>query len=130
MTDPPLPAPAGSPLADAVAAVAAAAAAAAAVPGVGAVARWELACGGDVRAAAGPGLVTGRYAVDGGSLRLVTSARPGPPGVLPGPDAYQAACIEAYQASQVARGFSPLTIGNGAGTLERFLAACGRRPGR
>ena len=64
--------------------------------------------------------------MDGGSLRLVTSARPGLPGVLPGPDAYQAACIEAYQASQVARGFSPLTIGNGAGTLERFLEACGR----
>jgi integrase/recombinase XerD len=64
--------------------------------------------------------------VDGGSLHLVTSARPGLPGVLPGPDAYQAACVEAYQASQVARGFSPLTIGNGAGTLERFLEACGR----
>ena len=43
VTDPPLPAPAGSPLADAVAAVAAAAAAAVALPGVGAVARWELA---------------------------------------------------------------------------------------
>ena len=43
VTDPPLPAPAGSPSADAVAAVAAAAAAAAVVPGVGAVARWELA---------------------------------------------------------------------------------------
>jgi hypothetical protein len=43
VTDPPLPAPAGSPSADAVAAVAAAAAAAVMVPGVGAVARWELA---------------------------------------------------------------------------------------
>jgi len=43
VTDPPLPAPAGSPVADAVAAVAAAAAAARAVPGVGAVARWQLA---------------------------------------------------------------------------------------
>ena len=43
VTDPPLPAPAGSPLADAVAAVAAAAAAAAGVPGVGEVARWQLA---------------------------------------------------------------------------------------
>ncbi len=43
VTDPPLPAPAGSPAADAVAAVAAAAAAAARVPGVGAVARWQLA---------------------------------------------------------------------------------------
>jgi Homeodomain-like domain len=43
VSDPPLPAPAGSAVADAVAAVAAAAAAAAAVPGVGTVARWELA---------------------------------------------------------------------------------------
>ena len=43
VTDPPLPAPAGSPAADAVAAVAAAAAAAARVPGVGVVARWQLA---------------------------------------------------------------------------------------
>ena len=41
--DPPLPGPAGSPLADAVAAVAASAAAAAMVPGVGSVPRWELA---------------------------------------------------------------------------------------
>jgi hypothetical protein len=43
VTDPPLPAPAGSPAADAVAAVAAAASAAARVPGVGTVARWQLA---------------------------------------------------------------------------------------
>jgi hypothetical protein len=43
VTDPPLPAPAGLALADAVAAVAAAAAAVAVLPGIGAVARWELA---------------------------------------------------------------------------------------
>jgi hypothetical protein len=43
VTDPPLPAPAGSPAADAVAAVAAAAAAAVLLPGVSGVARWELA---------------------------------------------------------------------------------------
>ena len=43
VTDPPLPAPAGPPVADAVAAVAAAAAAAAGMPGVGTVARWQLA---------------------------------------------------------------------------------------
>jgi hypothetical protein len=43
VADPPLPAPAGSPAADAVAAVAAAAAAAGRVPGVGTVARWQLA---------------------------------------------------------------------------------------
>jgi hypothetical protein len=43
VADPPLPAPAGSPVADAVAAVAAAAAAAGRVPEVGTVARWQLA---------------------------------------------------------------------------------------
>jgi uncharacterized protein DUF6431 len=43
VTDPPLPAPAGSPAGDAVAAVAAAAAAAVLLPGVSGVARWELA---------------------------------------------------------------------------------------
>ncbi len=43
LTDAPLPGPAGSPAADAVAAVAAAAAAASWVPGVGTVARWQLA---------------------------------------------------------------------------------------
>jgi len=43
VTDPPLPGPALSLLGDAVAAVAAAAAAASRVPGVGTVARWELA---------------------------------------------------------------------------------------
>jgi hypothetical protein len=43
VTDPPLPVPARSPVADAVAAVAAAAAAAARMPGVGTVARWQLA---------------------------------------------------------------------------------------
>lgn len=43
VTDPPLPGPAGSALADAVAAVAAAAAAAARFAGVGEVARWRLA---------------------------------------------------------------------------------------
>jgi hypothetical protein len=43
VADPPLPAPAESPVADAVAAVAAAATAAAMVPEVGTVARWQLA---------------------------------------------------------------------------------------
>jgi hypothetical protein len=43
VADPPLPAPAGTAVADAVAAVAAAATAAEAVPGVGTVARWQLA---------------------------------------------------------------------------------------
>ena len=63
--------------------------------------------------------------MDGGGLRLVRADRPERSGGPPDPKAFQAGCIEAYQASQVARGFSPLTIGNGTGTLERFLAACG-----
>ena len=54
VTDPPLPAPAGSPAADAVAAVAAAAAAAAAGAGGGHGGAVAAGRGGDVRAAAGP----------------------------------------------------------------------------
>lgn len=59
-------------------------------------------------------------------LRVVQGAAPDTEATPPDPDAYQAACVEAYVASQVARGFSPITIGNGTGTLERFLAMCGR----
>ena len=44
----------------------------------------------------------------------------------PDPVAFQEECLRAFEVSQVARGFSELTIGNGAGTLQRFLAACGR----
>jgi integrase/recombinase XerD len=66
-----------------------------------------------------------RYAVTGRGLHLVASAELSLPGAAPEPLVYQASCIEAYQASQAARGFSPLTIGNGTGTLERFLDACG-----
>jgi integrase/recombinase XerD len=39
---------------------------------------------------------------------------------------FQAACLEAYEISQVVRGFSPVTMENGSGVLERFLAACDR----
>jgi integrase/recombinase XerD len=42
------------------------------------------------------------------------------------PVAFQDECLRAFEVSQVARGFSEVTIGNGAGTLQRFLAACGR----
>jgi site-specific recombinase XerD len=42
------------------------------------------------------------------------------------PVAFQAVCVEASEASQVARGFSQTTMDNGSGVLERFLAACGR----
>lgn len=42
------------------------------------------------------------------------------------PMAFQDMCVEAYEASQVARGFSPVTMENGSGVLARFLAACGK----
>lgn len=65
----------------------------------------------------------------GSGLRVVrggaepTAAREEPPD----PWEYQRQCVEAFVASQVARGFSEVTIGNGVGVLERFLDAC-RRP--
>jgi site-specific recombinase XerD len=39
---------------------------------------------------------------------------------------FQDACVVAYGLSQVARGFSPVSMENGAGVLDRFLTACGR----
>jgi integrase/recombinase XerD len=39
---------------------------------------------------------------------------------------FQAACVEAFVASWRARGFSPVTIDNDVGVLERTLAALGR----
>jgi integrase/recombinase XerD len=42
------------------------------------------------------------------------------------PACFQEECLRAFEVSQVARGFSQVTIGNSGGTLERFLAACGR----
>lgn len=38
-----------------------------------------------------------------------------------GPDAFQAACVAGFMASWSARGFSPVTIENRTGVLERFL---------
>lgn len=38
------------------------------------------------------------------------------------PLTYQAGCVDGFVASQVARGFSPTTIDNGTGVLERFLS--------
>src|SRR5882762_6640385 len=42
------------------------------------------------------------------------------------PVAFQDGCLLAFEASQVARGFSRNSMDNGAAVLERFLAACGR----
>ena len=61
----------------------------------------------------------------GRGLHIVASAQLPILGAPLDPLVYQASCIEAYQASQTARGFSPVTIGNGTGVLERFLDACG-----
>ncbi|MET7335599.1 tyrosine-type recombinase/integrase [Nonomuraea sp. NPDC005650] len=50
-----------------------------------------------------------------------------PPGPLVSdPMEYQAQCVEAFVASWAARGFSPVTIENDTGLLERTLAALGR----
>ena len=64
----------------------------------------------------------GLRVVRGGAVGTAAEA------IVPAPDpaAFQEECLRAFEASQVARGFSELTIGNGAGTLARFLAACGR----
>jgi integrase/recombinase XerD len=65
--------------------------------------------------------------VVGHGLRLVAGgAQPERLEVIADPVAFQDRCLEAYQLSQVARGFSPVTMDNGAAVLERFLAACGR----
>ena len=66
----------------------------------------------------------------GRGLHVVASAPPVLPGAPPDPLVYQASCIEAYQASQAARGFSPVTIGNGAGTLNGSSPRAAARPGR
>ena len=64
--------------------------------------------------------------MEGADLRLVTSTAATAMDAPVDPRGYQARCIEDYQSTQAARGFSTLTIDNGAATLERFLAACGR----
>lgn len=42
------------------------------------------------------------------------------------PAAYQAVCLDSFSASQIARGFSQLTIDNDTGELERFFALAGK----
>jgi integrase/recombinase XerD len=48
------------------------------------------------------------------------------PTVPADPWRFQAECVDAYVLSWVARGFSPVTIDNDTGVLERMLAALGR----
>lgn len=64
--------------------------------------------------------------MDGSRLRVVRGAAPVPAEDLSDPDAFQARCVEEYVSSQVARGFSPVTIENGTGVLERMLGLLGR----
>ena len=42
------------------------------------------------------------------------------------PLAFQSGCVDGFVASQVARGFSAVTIENGTGVLERFLSLAGK----
>jgi integrase/recombinase XerD len=61
-------------------------------------------------------------------LRLVTggAASTAPAAADADPVAFQDGCLLAFEASQVARGFSQASMDNGSGVLERFLTACGR----
>ncbi len=49
----------------------------------------------------------------------------GPARCAPDPGVFQQECIDAFVGSQVAQGFSQITIDNGTGVLERFLALAG-----
>ena len=64
----------------------------------------------------------------GEALRLVPGGYPAVPAGdrPPDPAVFQDACLRAFEASQVARGFAQTTMDNGAGVLDRFLTACAR----
>jgi integrase/recombinase XerD len=69
----------------------------------------------------------GATQVERGGLRVVAGGAAVQAVVAcPDPVAFQEECLRAFAASQVARGFSELTIVNGSATLQRFLDACGR----
>jgi Transposase DDE domain group 1 len=80
--------------------------------------RWHLDCSGGSKVG-GTNRAPGR--AGGAGSTAAEAIRP-----APDPVAFQEECLRAFEASQIARGFSEQTIGNGAGTLQRFLAACGR----
>src|SRR5664279_105589 len=77
-------------------------------------ARWHLDSTGAKKA----------FRVDRQGLRVV-QGRPVTVGVPSDPVRFQDDCVQAYLASWVARGFSPVTIENDAGVLERVLALLG-----
>lgn len=64
--------------------------------------------------------MAGRFQVIQGGAALVAAPEASDPWV------FQAECVEAFVASWRARGFSPVTIENDIGLLERTLAALGR----
>jgi hypothetical protein len=59
-------------------------------------------------------------------LRLVRGQSAEAPVQPADPWRFQEQCVEAYVLSWVARGFSPVTVDNDTGVLERMLAALGR----
>ncbi|CCM63629.1 hypothetical protein BN381_260002 [Candidatus Microthrix parvicella RN1] len=61
-----------------------------------------------------------RCAVSAHGLRVITGAAVAAASPLDA-DAFQAVCVEGFVASWTARGFSPITIENHTGVLERFL---------
>jgi len=65
--------------------------------------------------------------VERSGLRVI-AGRPASPEAVAAVDplAYQATCVEAYLASWTRRGFSPVTIENDGGVLERMLGLLGR----
>ena len=63
--------------------------------------------------------------MDRSGLRVV-QGRPAVVVAVADPEAFQAQCVQAYEASWVARGFSPVTIENEAGVLPRFLGLSAR----
>jgi len=61
-----------------------------------------------------------------GGAEAVGRREDGPARCAPDPGVFQQECIDAFVASQVAQGFSQITIDNGTGVLERFLALAGK----
>ena len=60
------------------------------------------------------------------SLRLIPGGAVAVESVVADPVVFQRECVDAFVASWRARGFSPVTIDNDIGLLERALAALGR----
>ena len=61
-----------------------------------------------------------------GGAEAVGRRADGPARCAPDPGVFQQECIDAFVGSQVAQGFSQITIENGTGVLERFLALAGK----